>query len=135
MKQCKKAGKKLRKSLQYFKPSIHLLNPILDIALLVWMFYGRQENNRINNLHERALRIVYNDYQSAFENLLELDNSVSIHHRNIRFYQLNYISLSITYQTKLCQNCLIYGISTTAFVHKQMLNLDQYIQLLMVYGL
>ena len=34
-------------------------------------------------MHERALRIVYNDYKSIFENLLELDNSVSIHHRNI----------------------------------------------------
>ena len=47
------------------------------------MFCGRQENNRINHLHERALRIMYNDYKSTFENLLELDNSVSIHHRNI----------------------------------------------------
>ena len=27
---------------------------------------------------------MYNDYKSTFENLLELDNSVSIHHRNIR---------------------------------------------------
>ena len=26
---------------------------------------------------------MYNDYKSTFENLLELDNSVSIHHRNI----------------------------------------------------
>ena len=27
---------------------------------------------------------MYNDYKSTFENLLELDNSVSIHHRKIR---------------------------------------------------
>ena len=55
---------------------------------LVWMFCGRQENNRINHSHERALRIVYNDYKSTFENLLELDNSVSIHHRNIRLLSI-----------------------------------------------
>ena len=48
------------------------------------MFLGRQENDRANHLHERALGIVYNDYESTFENLHELDNSVSIHHRNIR---------------------------------------------------
>ena len=51
---------------------------------LVWMFCSRQKNNRINHLHERALRIVCNDYESTFENLLELDNSVSIHLGNIR---------------------------------------------------
>ena len=34
-------------------------------------------------MHENELRIVSNDYESTFENLLRLDNSVSIHHRNI----------------------------------------------------
>ena len=51
---------------------------------LIWIFCGRNLNNRINHLHERLLRIVYNDYESSFQELLELDNSVSIHHRNIR---------------------------------------------------
>ena len=70
---------------------------------LVWVICGGQENNRINHLHERALRIVYNDYKSTFENLLELDNSVSIHHRDIRLLSIELnIGLSITYQTKLC---------------------------------
>ena len=75
---------------------------------LVWVICGRQENNRINHLDERALRIVYNDYKSTFENLLELDNSVSIDHKDIRLLSIELnIMLSITYQTKLCQNCLI----------------------------
>ena len=56
---------------------------------LVCIVCGRQENNRINHLHERALRIVYNDYKSAFENLLELDNWVSVHHRNIRLLSID----------------------------------------------
>ena len=47
---------------------------------LAWMFCGRQQNNQINDLHERTLRIVYNDNKSTFENLLELDNSVSVKH-------------------------------------------------------
>ena len=55
---------------------------------LVWMFCGRKSNNRINHLHERALRIVYNDNQSSFENLLRKDRSVSIHHRNIRSFAI-----------------------------------------------
>ena len=50
---------------------------------LVWMFHSRTLNNRINHLHERSLRLVYQDYTSSFEELLILDGSVTIHHRNI----------------------------------------------------
>ena len=34
---------------------------------LIWMFYSRQINHKINKLHERALRIVYNNHFSPFE--------------------------------------------------------------------
>ena len=33
---------------------------------LVWMFHSRRSNNKINKLHERALRLVYNDHVSLF---------------------------------------------------------------------
>ena len=48
------------------------------------MFCQRSSNIRINHLHERALRIIYKDNESTFEDLLKKDNSVSIHHTNIR---------------------------------------------------
>ena len=51
---------------------------------LVWMFHSRKLNNRINNLHERCLRIAYNDKVSSFEDLLKNDGSVTIHHRNVQ---------------------------------------------------
>ena len=51
---------------------------------LVWMFHGRTINMIINRLQERALRIVYQDYVSSFETLLERDNSCTIHQRNIQ---------------------------------------------------
>ena len=51
---------------------------------LIWMFHGRQLNNRINEIHERALRLVYNDNNLTFNDLLELDNSVTIHQRNLQ---------------------------------------------------
>ena len=37
---------------------------------LVWMFHSRRINNRINRLHERSLRLTYNDYNSSFKDLL-----------------------------------------------------------------
>ena len=50
---------------------------------VVWMFHSRSLNNKINRLHGRCLRIIYNDKHSNFDVLLEKDNSVSIHHNNI----------------------------------------------------
>ena len=52
------------------------------------MFCGRKSSNHRNHLHERALRIVYNDNQPSFENLLKKDCSVFIHHRNIRSFEI-----------------------------------------------
>ena len=51
---------------------------------LIWMFHSRTINNKINCLHERALRIVYFDFKSSFEGLLMKDNSFSIHERTIQ---------------------------------------------------
>ena len=51
---------------------------------LVYMFHSRQLNNRINKKHERALRLVYKDNKLAFNDLLELDNSVTIHQRRLQ---------------------------------------------------
>ena len=51
---------------------------------LVWMFHSRTLNNRINRLHERALRMVYKDQHLTFEQLLEKDNSFTVHHRNLQ---------------------------------------------------
>ena len=50
---------------------------------LIWMFCSRNSNKKINRFHERALRLVYDDYSSSFETLLETDNSFTIHHQNI----------------------------------------------------
>ena len=51
---------------------------------LVWMCHRRKLNNKINKIHERALQLVYDDRQSTFEELLNIDKSVTIHHRNLQ---------------------------------------------------
>ena len=51
---------------------------------LVWMFYSREINNRVNRIHERALRLAYKDYHSSFHNLLRKDGSVTTHHKNLQ---------------------------------------------------
>ena len=51
---------------------------------LVWMFHGSQVNNKINCLHDRALRMIYEDSTSSFDTLLEEDISFSVHDINIQ---------------------------------------------------
>ena len=48
------------------------------------MFCAHKMNNKINHIHQRALRLVYEDYITLFEEFLFKDKPVSIHFRNIR---------------------------------------------------
>ena len=51
---------------------------------LIWMNHSRQINNKINKLHERALRVVYKGDNLTFEQLLDKDKSMTIHDRNLQ---------------------------------------------------
>ena len=48
------------------------------------MFHSRQLHNRINKIQERAVRIVYKDNKPTFDDVLKLDNSVTIHQQNLQ---------------------------------------------------
>ena len=89
---CKKVGQKVTalarvvKLMPFYKRRI-LLKTFIESQFshcpLIWMFCSREMNRKINYVHERALRLVYNDYTSSFEELLTNDKAISIHHRNI----------------------------------------------------
>ena len=51
---------------------------------LIWMCHSKKMHNRINKLHERALRVVYKDKNLTFEDLLEKDQAFTIHERNLQ---------------------------------------------------
>ena len=50
---------------------------------LVCMCHNRTLKNKINKLYERALRLVYDDRESTFEELLNKDQSVTIHQKDL----------------------------------------------------
>ena len=50
---------------------------------LTWMFHSRNLNNKINRIHEGALRLVYQNNLS-FSELLNLDNFVTVHQKNLQ---------------------------------------------------
>ena len=74
---------------------------------LIWMFCSREANNKINKLHERALRIVYNDDVSSFEQLLEKDNSFTIHHQNIQTMAIEMYKIKHGLSANSCDNIFV----------------------------
>lgn len=68
---------------------------------LVWMFHSRKLNNRINRIHERALRIVYRDNASSFDDLLSEDESFTIHERNIQTLAIELYKVSYGLSPKI----------------------------------
>ena len=55
-----------------------------DYCPLIWMILNRNLSKKINHIHGRALRIVYDDYSSSFKHLPNKHNSVTIHQRNLQ---------------------------------------------------
>ena len=73
---CKKVGQKVTAlarvvKLLSFEKKRTLLKAFIESQFshcpLVWMFCSRKMNSKINHIHERALRLVYDDYRSSFE--------------------------------------------------------------------
>ena len=90
---CKRASQKLN-ALARVAPYMNMQKKIIIMKSfvtsqfgycpLIWMFHSRGLNNIINSIHERALRITYQDRISTIQELLNKDNSVSIHHRYLQ---------------------------------------------------
>ena len=47
------------------------------------MFTFRYMNNVLNSLHERALRLIYNDYELPFDKILEGNKQKNINQKNV----------------------------------------------------
>ena len=71
-----------------------LANAFIDsqfnYAPLIWMFAGKTLINKIFKIHHRTLQVVYNEYNKSYKELLQLNNNVSIHQR-----QLQYLTLEV----------------------------------------
>ena len=90
---CKKSAQKLG-ALNRISPYIGsqqkslIFNAVIKAQFnycpLTWMFCSRKSNNLINKIHKRALQIIHNDLESSFEDLIDLNNDLTVHKRNIQ---------------------------------------------------
>ena len=60
-----------------------LITSQFSYSPLIWMFHSLNLNNKINRIHEQALRLVYQN-NLRFSELLDLDNSVTVHQKNLK---------------------------------------------------
>ena len=85
---------------------------------LICMFHSRRLNNKIKNVHEKALRIVYSDYKSTCQELLDKDASFLVHHRNIQtlaieiYKHIHGLSPAIMGEVLKINRTLPYNLST-----------------------
>ena len=92
-KSCKKVNQKVNGfariacSLKFDQRKL-LLNGFItsqfSYAPVVWVFHNRKLNNHRNRIHGRALRIVYQDHNLTFDELLAKDCFFKIHNCNFR---------------------------------------------------
>ena len=89
---CKKASKKLHaltRTSHYvdLNKCRSLMKAFITLQFcycpLIRMFHSRNLNNKINRIHERALRLVSHNNLS-FSELLDLNNSVTVHNKNLQ---------------------------------------------------
>ena len=110
LNQCKNAGRKLSaltricKFMSLERPRT-LTKSFIESQFgyypLVWMFCGGKSNNRVNHLHERALRIVYNDNQLLKINIGKIAQCLSIT-EIFAHLQLKYTKLRMICQLLTC---------------------------------
>ena len=99
------------------------------------MFCDRTLNNKVNRIHERALRITYKDMRSdfdhSFDTMLLRDNAVPIHIRNLQLlmteiyktkWELNpsfmkeiFVEKHSPYGLRSCHNLLLPQVRTTCY--------------------
>ena len=90
---CRKAGQKLS-ALSRISPYLEtdkkellfkrMVKSQFSYCPLVWMFGSRNANNLINKIQERSLRLITNDKTSTFKHLVQANNEITAHQRNLQ---------------------------------------------------
>jgi hypothetical protein len=59
---------------------------VFNYCPLIWHFCKKSDHRKVEKINERALRVVYNDYNKTYDELLQIGNKMSLRkHRFINF--------------------------------------------------
>ena len=82
---------------------------------LIWTFHSRSLNNKINSIHERALRITYQDNTSIFQELQNKDNSISIYYRNFQVLEMEMFKIQGGLSPEILRETFVSKTSSYSF--------------------
>ena len=91
---CRKQGYKLNASCRIRKyPTVEkakllanaFINSQFTYAPLIWMFAGKSSIAKICKIRFQTLKMVYNNYDKSYHDLLSFSNDVSIHQWHLQF--------------------------------------------------
>ena len=60
------------------------INSQFNYAPLIWMFSRKTLYHKIEKIHQKTLKVIY-QFEESYENLLLESSSVSLHQRHLRF--------------------------------------------------
>ena len=61
------------------------VNSQFNYCAVVWMFCSRKSKLRLENIHKRTLRVVYNEYEKNYKDLLADHDKNSTHQKHLQF--------------------------------------------------
>ena len=101
---CSKTNQKLHaltRVLKYLRLQTHhiliksFITTQFSYCPIVWMCHDRSLNSKVNRIHEMALRISYQDFQSTFSALLVKNNSFTMHQKNLQLLAIEIFKVKI----------------------------------------
>ena len=73
------------------------------------MYHSRDLDNKISNIHKRALRIAYQEKKSNLQDLLQKDNPASIHMKNLQYLATEIYKVKNSLSPKIMKEVFIFG--------------------------
>ena len=85
------------------------------------MFCSRSTNKKINKLHEKALRVVYDHYNSKLEKFLTKYGSFTIYHQNIQTLAIEMFKIRKEFSQVVFLELFITNVTFTVYDLKSIL--------------
>ena len=76
-----------------------------NYAPLIWIF-AEKTINKICKINHRTLQVIYNEYNKSYEELLQLNNNLSIHQRHLQYLILEIFKSLIHLNLEFLWSCL-----------------------------
>ena len=69
------------------------VNTQFGCAPQAWMFTSKNSMRKVNKIHQRTSLVVYDDYNSTYEQILTSHSDISVHQKHLKHLAIEVISL------------------------------------------